>query len=216
MAVFNVESNGVGFSQDGRLRIRFENHVFLANDYSFGTQNFALGQNSSHFGTYFTFNTSSRTTGHRFDTTGNGDFDKGIFAEGMTSIHRTGTMADIDFQYQAFELAKKLNEDAAYMAISSGVSQIMGFNYDKYGFSSAKEMFERMSRGIKEQIDMFFEFVEAKSELHNAFRSNTQTNRSTISNQYNGWSIGSDGHANYMRKLDDSYTTVTDCPEFER
>jgi len=60
------------------------------------------------------------------------------------------------------------------------------------------------------------EFIEARSELLNAFRDDTEANRRIIARIYNGSSPGTNLHENYITKLGASYNIVIRCPEFMR
>lgn len=64
-------------------------------------------------------------------------------------------------EYEAFELAKSLDENSAYLAISMGLPQIMGFNYLTAGYSSANEMFEDFSISETNQMNAFGRFIAA-------------------------------------------------------
>jgi hypothetical protein len=58
-------------------------------------------------------------------------------------------------EWMAFQIARSLNEDASLKSISMGLGQIMGFNYNLIGYSSANAMFNNMSNDIKSQLDGF-------------------------------------------------------------
>ena len=62
-------------------------------------------------------------------------------------------------EYEAFELAKSLNETAAYESISMGLPQIMGFNYLEIGYTSAKEMYNDLSLSEDNQLIAFGSFI---------------------------------------------------------
>lgn len=62
-------------------------------------------------------------------------------------------------EYEAFELAKTLDENTAYLAISMGLPQIMGYNHLDIGYNSAKEMFEDFSISETNQMDAFGRFI---------------------------------------------------------
>ena len=66
---------------------------------------------------------------------------------------------DADSVYAVFEWAKKMDEYAAYMSISMGVGQIMGFNYADAGYDSAKEMYDDFCTGYIAQLYGFFNYI---------------------------------------------------------
>lgn len=63
-------------------------------------------------------------------------------------------------QYKNLETAIGLNRDAAYMSISVGIAQIMGFNHSVVGFDTAEEMYDNFSESTENQILGFFKFIE--------------------------------------------------------
>lgn len=116
------ESIGAGFLGNHRLNIRMETHIF-----------------------------SERT---------NNKYTNYIRKQGTRRQYRK--KADIDWKtidsdnqnqnYQAFTIAKGLNEKGGYESISMGMFQIMGFNYEPAGYESAKEIFTDYKKGVREQI----------------------------------------------------------------
>lgn len=136
VAVLCVESSGRGFA-NGRMIIRFENHVFWDQ----------WGKNKpDRFRQHFTFDSAKRWTGHRFRTTASG---------AMTNSH-----AGQASEWQAFELARSLNGPAALRSISMGLPQIMGFNHPLIGYDSAGGMFDRFSENERFQILGLFDFIK--------------------------------------------------------
>jgi peptidoglycan/xylan/chitin deacetylase (PgdA/CDA1 family) len=67
-------------------------------------------------------------------------------------------------EWQVFEFARSLNEEAAMKSISMGLSQVMGFNYYKIGYSSVAEMFNKMSSSTKAQLDGFFSALSYRDD----------------------------------------------------
>ncbi len=65
--------------------------------------------------------------------------------------------------YQAFKIAKNLNEKAGYESISMGMFQIMGFNYEPAGYENAKNMFNDYKKGVKKQILSYAKFLRKYS-----------------------------------------------------
>jgi hypothetical protein len=66
-------------------------------------------------------------------------------------------------RYALFERMIAFNETAAYMAISSGTFQIMGFNFKVCGFDSAKQMFEAFCDSEAVQLQAFVNFIKGQS-----------------------------------------------------
>ena len=131
-AVLYVESGGSGFGADGRMTIRFEACTF----YDIWGK-----EHDEEFSTYFQCNKPN----DKFRTMPTDQF---------RNYH------DSHFkEWEAFELARNLDEDSAIKSISMGLAQIMGFNYDKIGYASVIEMYNNMSDSIKSQLDAFFSYI---------------------------------------------------------
>lgn len=121
-----TESSSYGFV-DGKLLIRFENHIFLDMTSNTNATSIFKAENGHYY----------YKDGQWHDTHGNS----------QTS------------EYEAFELAKSLDEVSAYSAISMGLPQIMGFNFSDAGYSSAKEMFEDFNISEDNQMNAFGIFI---------------------------------------------------------
>ena len=134
-AVLFVESNGSGFTGE-LLKIRFENHIF--NDY-----------------------TNNRYTDFIYDD----GWQIHLFRTNLDDTYKdphTGKMSD---EYAILDFAIGFDEEAAYRSISMGLPQIMGFNYEKAGYSSAKDMFQAFSTGHEEQLRGFATYIKNNSGL---------------------------------------------------
>jgi len=143
LAVICVESGGNGFASDGRMLIRFENHVFYT---YFGSKSEA---NQKAFDEHFSYNTKSRRDDHKFR------HDK---SDQWTTSH-TGQ----GVEWEAFEIARSLAETEAMYSISMGAPQVMGFNYKMIGYNSVQEMFSAFCQDIRYHIMALFDFCNAKS-----------------------------------------------------
>ncbi len=137
LAVLTVESGGKAFGADGRMTIRFENHVFWR---EWGQANGAL------FAGYFRFDPAKPWTGHQFRLSP---------TEPWQSFH-----GNQEAEWRVFELARGLHEVAAQRSISMGAPQIMGFNYAKVGYESVGEMFEAFRADVRFQILGLFDFIK--------------------------------------------------------
>lgn len=137
VAVLDVESGGTPFGRDGRLVIRFENHVFWRR----------WGRNNpSSFQQHFTFDPGRPWQGHRMRKAATGPF---------ASFH--GRQSG---EWDAFELARSLDEGAALLSISMGLPQIMGFNHARVGYGSPKAMFDRFSADVRAHLLGLFDFIK--------------------------------------------------------
>ena len=141
VAVWRVESAGASFGSDGRMTIRFENHVFY--DY--------WGKNHPDtFSRHFTFNSGQRWTGHQW---------RPLSGEAWRACHKGQ-----DGEWQAFNFACTLDDTAARSSISMGGPQIMGFNYKSLGYTSVQEMFQAFTGSEGNQVLGFFNFCRSRTK----------------------------------------------------
>jgi hypothetical protein len=159
VAVLVTESRGVGFV-DGKMKIRFENHVFkrrLKDDVLFNK--------------HFTYRKSKPWKDHqwcRFPGSGNL----------WISFHGHQSM-----EWQVLEFAMTLDKEAALLSISMGLPQAMGFNYKSVGCSSVVEMFEEWQKGERQQIVGMFRFIQSN---HRRVRALKNEDWVTFATLYNG------------------------------
>lgn len=162
VAVLCVESSGKGFA-NGRMVIRFENHVFWD---QWGKKN------PEQFRQHFTFDSGKRWTGHRFRTNPSGAW--------------TNSHAGQDSEWKALELARSLNEPAALRSISMGLPQIMGFNHPLIGYDSAREMFDRFSEHERFQILGLFDFIKGAGSTSRMLEALRRGQYVQFATHYNG------------------------------
>jgi hypothetical protein len=137
IAVLCVESSGRGYAEDGRMIIRFENHVFWD---KWGKTN------ADNFNGHFRFNKAKSWMGHQFCATAGG-------AWGDCHKNQAG-------EWQVFGFARALDEPSAIRAISMGGPQIMGFNHHAIGYESPRAMFDNFQADLRYQILGLFDFVK--------------------------------------------------------
>jgi len=150
IAVLCVESSGRGFADDGRMIIRFENHVFWD---KWGREH------ADDFDGHFRFNKSKSWLGHQFCETPGGAF---------ADCHKNQAG-----EWQVFGFARNLDEPSAIRAISMGGPQIMGFNHHAIGYESPRAMFDNFQADLRYQILGLFDFVKGSgttSQLLEALR----------------------------------------------
>lgn len=152
-----VESSGSGLS-NGKVVIRFENHVFISND---GTR---------YKNVYFKYNESEKWKGHEYRKTKTGSW---------IACHKNGQTGE----NTVFEFAKTLNSNAAYKSISMGMGQIMGGNYATCGYKSPKEMYDKFATGETEQIKAMVKFIVNTPNLYKACK---ELNWDNMARYYNG------------------------------
>ncbi len=140
VAVLAIESGGRGFAADGRMIIRFENHLFFR---QWGKNNVDV------FNKHFSFNPAKNWIDHRWR-----QFTNQPFAE----FHGSQ-----DGEWAAFSFARSLDDTAAKLSISMGGPQIVGFNYAALGYESVHQMYDAFTAGDRQQIIGFFDFVQGPS-----------------------------------------------------
>jgi len=142
-AILCVESTGRGFDKSGKMIIRFENHVFWR---------YWGKSHPSGFSSHFKFDRRRPWRGHKFRGSAKG---KWILS------HRKGQPGE----WKAFELARSKHQKFALYSISMGMPQIMGFNYPRIGYRSARKMFDSFNSGERNQIVGLFDFINADSKM---------------------------------------------------
>ena len=65
-------------------------------------------------------------------------------------------------RYNQLARAAEIHQEAAYMACSWGVGQVLGENADWLGFPSAKAMAERAMESIEGQMEVMAKFIEKR------------------------------------------------------
>lgn len=146
VAVLAAESNGQPFDANGRLLIRFENHIFYTH---WGKTHEEL------FRQHFTFASDESWKEHRWRPDPAADWQP---------VHHNQ-----ESEWGAFHIARTLDEDAALYAISMGAPQIMGFNHSAIGYATVQAMFTAFSSDVRAQLGSLFRFIEVKG-LVNAVR----------------------------------------------
>jgi hypothetical protein len=142
VAVLAAESGGATHSPDGRMIIRFENHIFFQ---EWGQEH------QEQFHQHFRFDPTTPWQGHQWNP-GDGNW---------RAVHTNNQSSE----WAAFDFARALDERAAMSAISMGAPQIMGFNHEDIGYSTVQAMFQAFQSDPRSQIQGFFDFVRAKGAV---------------------------------------------------
>lgn len=138
-AVLAVESGGAAFGADGRVLIRFEPHVFLSR--------LVDSRQREQFYDLFQIGTPIW----------DGKQHRVNFGGGFEPFH-----GEQSKEHRSLNLARGLNEDAAWNSFSMGAPQLMSFHHEKLGYRSAQEMFQAFQKSEDEQIEAFFRFLVTK------------------------------------------------------
>lgn len=163
VAVLCVESSGRGFGDDGRMIIRFENHVFWN---KWGCNNV------DRFERHFRYNKNKLWLGHQF-----------CQPEGSpwTDCHKS--QAD---EWRVFEFARSLDEPSAIRSISMGGPQIMGFNHHLIGYDTPREMFDRFRGDLRFQVLGLFDFVKGPGTTSPMLEALRRRRFEDFATRYNG------------------------------
>lgn len=66
-----------------------------------------------------------------------------------------------ELEYRALATAIRFNESQAYESASYGLPQLMGFNYRRAGYRSAKDMYNAFVTGEEEQLRAMFRWMDS-------------------------------------------------------
>lgn len=115
--------------------------------------------------------------------------------EATKSSGHYGRMKGARPRYELLQKWSDYDRDAAFMAISVGRYQIMGFNWKKCGFRSVHDMWHQFLDSEANQLRAFVNFLR-KSNLVTALRDN---DFELVEERYNGGGQGG-AYARIMRK----------------
>jgi len=164
VAVVATESGGRGMGEDGRMIIRFENHVF----WSYWGKN-----NPDAFNALFQFDANKVWLGHQCRPNPNSPWQ---------SFHDQLQAGE----WSAFGVAQGLDDHAAKLSISMGLPQIMGFNFTSIGYNSVEEMYDAFSVDERVQLSGFFDFVRGKRATSPRVAALQAKDFGSFAAQYNG------------------------------
>ena len=184
VAVLATESGGQAFSDDGRMVIRFENHIFFQ----------YWGKNHlTDYAQHFRFNPQQSWTGHQWRPDVN---------QNWIECHNTQAS-----EWDVFNFARTLDETAAKMSISMGAPQIMGFNSSIIGYSSADDMFAAFSTSERDQIIGFFDFIVGVLPGAGAVLALQKLDYKAFATTYNGTGQA-DYYAGLVKTANDAFTIL--------
>ena len=164
-AIARVESAGFGWFDDGRIKILPEPHKF--DDYLPAEKRAEALKRGLATASY----NATKASGH---------------------YKRMTTKAGP--RYEFFARMIEFDERAAYMAISVGTYQIMGFNHEVCGYPTAKAMFEAFVESEANQLRAFGLFLSDKG-LRGAL---AREDFDLVEERYNGGGLGG-AYAKRMR-----------------
>ena len=131
-----VEAGPRGLARDGRLIIRFENHVFYE---KWGRQN------QERFEQYFLYDPIQPWQRHEW---------RPSVQDAWRDCHSSQTS-----EWEVFEFASTLDETAAKLSTAMGLTQLIGLNYSDIGYESVEQMFDDFSSSERYQVLAVFDFI---------------------------------------------------------
>ena len=137
-ALLAIEAGGNAFGSDGRMIIRFENHIF---DDLWGKNN------PNTFARHFRYDRAQRWKGHEWRPSPD---------QPWRPFH-----GDQAKEWEVFTFARGLSVRPATHSISMGAAQIMGFNHWLIGYRTPEEMFDAFSADVRAQIRGKVDFIRA-------------------------------------------------------
>ena len=188
VAVLAIESGGQAFAADGRMMIRFENHIFYQ---------YWGNTHASDFGQHFRYNSGQVWTGHQWRPTA---------GQNWIDCHTSPSS-----EWDVFNFACSLDASAARTSISMGAPQIMGFNYAVVGYSSVDDMFAAFSASERDQVIGFFDFVVGILPNSGAVKALQKLDHRAFAISYNG-SGQADYYAGLMKGANDAFTALKLAP----
>jgi hypothetical protein len=139
-AVLAAQANRRGIARNGRLVIRFENHIFYE---EWGQQN------EEAFRQHFRFGAGRPWTKHQWRPHPDDDW---------RDCHRNQQA-----EWEVFDFACTLDETAAKLSVGQGLAQMMGFNYASIGYESVGHMFDALSSSERYQVLAIFDLIAGPS-----------------------------------------------------
>ncbi len=166
VAVLVAESSGRAFAADGRMIIRFENHIF----YRYWGE-----RHADIFARHFLFDTSSpgnNWKGHQWRPNTESPW---------VSFHGSQSR-----EWEVLSFARTLDDTAALSSISMGAPQIMGFNFKRIGYESVQHMFDQFARSAHAQLLAMFDVVKGPGATSPAIQALQGGDYLTFASAYNG------------------------------
>ena len=181
-AVVAVESGGMCFAEDGRMIIRFENHLFYRH---WGAAN------PQRFEQHFRLDADTPWLGHRWRPSADEAFREQHQWMGSLDENQRA-------EWETFTFAAGLDPRAARLSISMGAPQILGSNYPVIGYESVEQMFDAFAAGDHAQLLGLFDFIKANPQRVRALQ---RGDYRTFAELYNG-----SGQADHYGRLIEQQT----------
>ena len=173
VAIVSVESGGRAFGDDGRLLVRFEPHVFA--------RYLGTGRRRE-FDAHFRLQGRVPWEGHSFRAASDAPWRP------FHGAQRT--------EWEALDIARRIDDDLALRSTSMGLAQVMGFNHARVGHRSPRSMFDALSSDVRYHLLAMFDFVRGTGRDSRAVDALRREDYVAFARTYNG-----SGHAGYYGAL---------------
>ena len=142
VAVLAAEAKTRGFARDGRLMIGFDPSVFYT---KWGRDN------AAQFSEHFSFDEQRPWQGQRWREDKNSPWQ---------DCHTKQSLS-----WDAFTLARSLDDTAAKLATAMGLCEMMGMNHAVLGYQSVGQMFDAFSSSERYQVMALFDWITGNTMI---------------------------------------------------
>lgn len=104
-------------------------------------------------------------------------------AVSLLSWPKAGGYGAVGIQHRKLAAAAKLDREAALMATSWGLFQVLGSNHERAGFATLQDFINSAYRDADAHLGMLVSFIETDPVLHGALR---MKDWNTAADHYNG------------------------------
>ena len=189
LGIITQETGGT-IDPNARMTIRFEAHKFAG---------FIDPAQQAEFDLHFDYNHATGYKGQKFNATGD--------PNDWHSLHPTGTAKDQDINWDAFNYAYGMDPEAAAKSISMGPGQVMGFNHNKVGYTSADAMYRSLKDNAYNQFASMTQFIGASSKMKKDLNNGDYD---AFAKRYNGGISGyGDNVKRYAQAFEDVVNAMT-------
>ncbi|MDD0998470.1 N-acetylmuramidase family protein [Pseudomonas sp. TNT2022 ID1044] len=179
-AINEVESKGSGFLDNGKPVILFERHIMYRQLKKVRDEDDDANELKRHA-------------------------DHLAAANPAVVNPKSGGYAGGSAEHQRLATARLIDDTAALESASWGAFQIMGFHWQRLGYSNVQDFVTAMSAGESQQFDAFVRFIETDPVLHKALKGRKWAEFAKLYN-------GPDYQRNlYDIKLQRAYERHDDC-----
>ena len=105
-------------------------------------------------------------------------------------------------EYNRYLLAKEIDEEAANLATSWGMGQVMGFNYEAAGYSDLSSFIQAMYESEKCQLLAVCRFIKSNTKMYKALK---EEDWATFAKLYNGPGYAANKYDEKLKKAYEKY-----------